>query len=160
MIVFELEICFEFWFLSVLALNTHVQRCINYNIFFYVCCVLLSQTPVLEDLFGNVHPLPTPFVVSASVLMWLIYYNTGLHFCFKSMSAYHLYGNRVIPQKIQMEQLISILPFPDFTKRTRIFCTICLDYLCQASCWEKWTNLLVFCYWYNSIPFPFSGPKK
>ena len=50
------------------------------------------------------------------------------------MSAYHLYGNQVIPRKIQMEQLISILPFPDFTKRTRIFCTICLDYLCQASC--------------------------
>ena len=62
------------------------------------------------------------------------------------MSAYHLYGNPVIPRKIQMEQLISILPFPDFTKRTRIFCTICLDYLCQASCCEKWTNLLVFCY--------------
>ena len=41
------------------------------------------------------------------------------------MSAYHLYGNQVIPRKIQMEQLISILPFPDFTKRTRIFCTIC-----------------------------------
>jgi len=69
-IVFELEICFEFWFLSVLTLTIHVQRCIYYNIiFFYVCCALLSQTPVLEELFGNVHPLPTPFVVSASVLM-------------------------------------------------------------------------------------------
>ena len=33
--------------------------------------------------------------------MWLIYYNTGLLFCFKSMSAYHLYGNQVIPRKIQ-----------------------------------------------------------
>ena len=37
--------------------------------FFCACCGLLSQTPVLEELFGNVHPLPTPFVVSASVLM-------------------------------------------------------------------------------------------
>ena len=37
--------------------------------FFCACCALLSQTPVLEELFGNVHPLPTPFVVSASVLM-------------------------------------------------------------------------------------------
>ena len=46
-----------------------------------------------------------------------------------------------------MEQLISlefvlkekcgedtVLPFPDFTKMTGIFCTICLEYLCQASC--------------------------
>ena len=37
-------------------------------ILFDVCFALLSQTPVLEELFGNVHPLPTPFVVSASVL--------------------------------------------------------------------------------------------
>ena len=65
MIVFELEICFEFWFSSNLALN--MQRCIYY-IFFYVWFALLSQTPVLEELFGNVHPLPTPFVVSAFVL--------------------------------------------------------------------------------------------
>lgn len=69
MIVFELEIYFECWFLSVLALNVCVQRCSYYNFFFPVCFALLSQTPVLEELFGNVHPLPTPFVVSASVLM-------------------------------------------------------------------------------------------
>lgn len=81
MIVFELEICFECWLLSVLALNIHVQRCSYYNIMFIllpVCFALLSQTPVLEDLFGNVHPLPTLFVVSASVLMLFIYYNTDI----------------------------------------------------------------------------------
>ena len=63
--------------------------------------------------------------------------------------------------KFKMEQLISILPFPDFTKRTRIFCTICLDYLCQASCWEKWTNLLVlFLLLIQLNPIPVFGAKK
>ena len=36
---------------------------------------------------------------------------------------------------------------------TEILCTICLDYQCQASCWEKVKNLPVFCKWYNWIPF-------
>ena len=81
-IIIQFEICIKFWFLAILALN--IQRCIYY--FF----ALLSQTPVLEELFGNVHPLPTPLVVSASVLMWsLLWYR---HFCVKWMSAYHLYG--------------------------------------------------------------------
>ena len=49
---------------------------------------------------------------------------------------------------------------PVFTETTEIFCTICLEYHCQASCLEKVKNLPVFCKWYNSIPFLFSVPKK
>ena len=45
-------------------------------------------------------------------------------------------------------------------KKTEIFCTICLDYQCQASCREKVKNVLVFCKWYNSIPSLFSASKK
>ena len=50
--------------------------------------------------------------------------------------------------------------FPVFTETTEIFCTICLDYQCQASSREKANNLPVFCKWYKSIPFLFSVPKK
>ena len=50
--------------------------------------------------------------------------------------------------------------FPVFTETTEIFCTICLDYQCQASSREKANNLPVFCKWYNSIPLLFSVPKK
>ena len=46
------------------------------------------------------------------------------------------------------------------TKGWLFFCTICLDYQCQASCQEKAKNLPVFCKWYNSIPFLFLVPKK
>ena len=53
-----------------------------------------------------------------------------------------------------------VLPFPIVTETTEIFCTICLDYLFQASCREKAKNLPVFCKWYNSIPFLFSMPEK
>ena len=50
--------------------------------------------------------------------------------------------------------------FPVLTETTAIFCTICLDYQCEASCWEKVKNLPVFCKGYKSIPFLFSVPKK
>ena len=50
--------------------------------------------------------------------------------------------------------------FSRFYKTTEIFCTICLDYQCQASCREKVKNLPVFCKWYNSILFLFLVPKK
>ena len=45
-------------------------------------------------------------------------------------------------------------------KKTEIFCTICLDYQCQASCREKVKNLLVFCKWYNSESRPCFGRQK
>ena len=50
--------------------------------------------------------------------------------------------------------------FPVLTQTTEIFCTLCLDYQCQASCREKVNKLPVFCKWYNSIPFLFSVPEK
>ena len=53
--------------------------------------------------------------------------------------------------------------FPVLTETSEIveiFCSICLDYQCQASCREKVKNLPVFCKWYNSIPFLFSVTKK
>ena len=43
---------------------------------------------------------------------------------------------------------------------TEIFCTIFVDYQCQASFREKVTNLPEFCKWDNSIPFLFSVSKK
>ena len=51
------------------------------------------------------------------------------------------------------------------TETAEIFCSICLDYQCQASSREKAKNLPVFCKWYNSIQFLFSvtpppPPKK
>ena len=49
--------------------------------------------------------------------------------------------------------------FPVFTGTTEIFCTIGLDYQCQASR-EKEKNLLAFCKWFNSIPSLFSVQKK
>ena len=49
---------------------------------------------------------------------------------------------------------------PVLTETTEIFCIICLDYQCQASCREKVKNAPVFCKWYNSIPLLFSVPKK
>ena len=61
-------------------------------------------------------------------------------------------GKKVIP--------FEVLPFSGFTETTEIFCTICLDYQCQASSREKAKNLPVFCKWYNSIPFLFSVPKN
>ena len=62
-------------------------------------------------------------------------------------------GKKVIPFEVSPF-------FPVFTETTEIFCTICLDYQCQASSREKANNLPVFCKWYNSIPFLFSVPKK
>ena len=53
-----------------------------------------------------------------------------------------------------------VLPFSRSHQTTEIFCTICLDYQCQASCREKVKNLPVFCKWYNSIPFLLSVPEK
>ena len=53
-----------------------------------------------------------------------------------------------------------VLPFSRSYQKTEIFCTICLDYQCQASCREKVKNLPVFCKWYNSIPFLLSVPEK
>ena len=53
-----------------------------------------------------------------------------------------------------------VLPFSRSYQTTEIFCTICLDYQCQASCREKVKNLPVFCKWYNSIPFLLSVPEK
>ena len=37
--------------------------------------------------------------------------------------------------------------FPVFTEATEIFCTICLDYQCQARSREKAKNLPVYCKW-------------
>ena len=81
--------------------------------------------------------------------------------------------NPEIPGRIKMERFIpveifrkknntfrGITFFPVFTETTETFCTICLDYQCQASSREKAKNLPVFCKWYNSIPFLFSVPKK
>ena len=65
--------------------------------------------------------------------------------------------NPEIPGRIQMERFIpegifrkkvipfEVLPFSNFTETTKIFCTICLDYWCQASCQEKAKTLPVFC---------------
>ena len=50
--------------------------------------------------------------------------------------------------------------YPFFTETTEIFCTICLDYQCQALSRGKAESLPVFCKWYNSISFLFSVPKK
>ena len=62
-----------------------------------------------------------------------------------------------IPGRIQMERFIPVeifrtksnafrgIPFfPVFTETTEIFCTICLDYQCQASSREKAKKLFVF----------------
>ena len=81
--------------------------------------------------------------------------------------------NPQIPGRIQMAPFIpveifrqksntfrGIIFFPFLPKTTEIFCIICLDYQCQASCREKVKNAPVFCKWYNSIPFLFSVPKK
>lgn len=107
------------WTWNLLRMLVFVHFSIEYTctkvyfiiiILFDVCFALLSQTPVLEELFGNVHPLPTPFVVSASVLTWLIYYNTDI----SSLNQWVLticMENRVIPGRIQMEQLIPMKLF-------------------------------------------------
>ena len=50
--------------------------------------------------------------------------------------------------------------FPVLTETSEIFCSICLDYQCQASCREKVKSLPVFCKWYNSILFLLSVPKN
>ena len=55
------------------------------------------------------------------------------------MSAHHLYGKSgysgensngtADPNETFFGKKVrKVLPFPDFTKMTRIFCTICLDY--------------------------------
>ena len=81
--------------------------------------------------------------------------------------------NPEISGRIQMERFIpveifrkKVIPFevpkylfPVLTETTEIFCTICLDYQCQASCREKVKIFSVFCKWYNPIPFLFSVPK-
>ena len=70
---------------------------------------------------------------------------------------------RVIPVEIfrkKSNTFRGITFFPVFTETTEIFCTICLDYQCQASSREKANNLPVFCKWNNSIPFLFLVPKK
>ena len=64
----------------------------------------------------------------------------------------NFFGKKVMP--------FEVFPFPVFTERTKISCTIFLDYQCQAPSREKAKNLPVFCKWYNSIPFLFSVPKK
>ena len=61
-------------------------------------------------------------------------------------------GKKVIP--------FEVIPFSGFNETTEMFCTICLDYKCQASSREKAKSIPVFCKWYNSIPSLFSVPKK
>ena len=60
---------------------------------------------------------------------------------------------RFIPVEIFRKKVIPFevakYLFPVLTETTEIFCTICLDYQCQASCREKVKNLPVFCKWYN-----------
>ena len=89
-------------------------------------------------------------------------------------SAYHLYGKPGIsgensngtvhpggnfPEESNTFRGITFFSF--LPKRPKLnFCTICLDYQCQASRREKVKNLPVFCKWYNSIPSLFSVPKK
>ena len=65
---------------------------------------------------------------------------------------------RLIPVEIFRKKSNTFWGISVFTETTKIFCTICLDYQCQASCREKAKNLRVFCKWYNSIPFLFSVP--
>ena len=90
-----------------------------------------------------------------------------------TLSAYHLFGKPGNTGKNSNETVhpggnfsgkkgipFEVLPFSRSYREDRIFCTACLDYQCQASCWEKVKNLLVFCKWYNSIPSLFSVPKK
>ena len=82
--------------------------------------------------------------------------------------------NPEIPGRIQLERFkpvkivrkksntfrgITIYPFFS-PETTEFFCTICLDYQCQALSREKAKSLPVFCKWYNSISFLFSVPKK
>ena len=81
--------------------------------------------------------------------------------------------NPEIPGRIQIERFIpveifrkkkntfrGITFFPFLPETNKIFCTICLGYQCQASSRKKAKNLLLFCKWYNSIPFLFSVPKR
>ena len=71
---------------------------------------------------------------------------------------------RFIPVEIFQKKVIPFeVPkylFPVLTETTEIFCTICLDYQCQASCREKVKIFSVFSKWYNSIPFLLSVPQK
>ena len=75
----------------------------------------------------------------------------------KTRSAYHLYGKpgnfgensngKVHPGgnfPDKKKYLSRYYLFPVFTETTEIFCTICLDYQCQASTREKAKNLPVF----------------
>ena len=67
---------------------------------------------------------------------------------------------RLIPVEIFRKKSNTFWDISVFTETTKIFCTICLDYQCQASCREKAKNLRVFCKWYNSIPFLFLVPPQ
>ena len=70
----------------------------------------------------------------------------------KILRAYHLYGKSgnseensngtVIPVEIFRKKVMpfEVIPFPVFTETTEIFCTICLDYQCQAPSQEKSKN--------------------
>ena len=72
---------------------------------------------------------------------------------------------RFIPVEIFRKKVIPFeVPkylFPVLTETTEIFCTICLDYQCQASCREKVKIFSVFCKWCNSESRScFRCPKK
>ena len=72
---------------------------------------------------------------------------------------------RFIPVEIFRKKVIPFeVPkylFPVLTETTEIFCTICLDYQCQASCREKVKIFSVFCKWCNSESRScFGCPKK
>ena len=72
---------------------------------------------------------------------------------------------RFIPVEIFRKKVIPFeVPkylFPVLTETTEIFCTICLDYQCQASCREK---VKFFRYFVNGVtqnPVPaFGAPKN
>ena len=77
-----------------------------------------------------------------------------------------------LPGRIQMKRFIpveifrkkgmpfQVLHFFRFYRNDRNFLRYLLDYYCQASCAEKAKTLLVFCKWYNSIPFLFSLARR
>ena len=90
--------------------------------------------------------------------------NERLPFVWKTRNfrrEFKLNGSSRLKFSGKKEYLSRYYLFPVLTETTEIFCTICfMNYQCQASCREKVKNLLVFCKWYNSIPFLFLVPKK
>ena len=78
--------------------------------------------------------------------------------------------NPEIPGRNQMERFIPVEIFRKksntfrgitvFTEATKIFCTICLDYQCQASCRKKVKNLPVFLKMVQLNPILVFGAKK